>query len=260
MLFQKRWLRAGSGGIATVVKVSKSRIAGRPGFVAQWRDEKGKKFCRGISTTEEVRADEIVAAMQRILNTPTLLNPDHPDHATTPVEAYRAIFGKMPPEPDDTVTVRALISQSSRPVEALMVAGRCAGRIKKKCKVSDADTAFCFLGPRAWRRSRNRKAGREENNETGSANERNARARGSATEQSALSFGLVARPRFSVQHMQFVGCGGIGISGRIRRCHADARQRQERHHEQGERRRTDGHHHSPANVERRGSVPPAGGG
>lgn len=107
-----------------MIKVSKSRLAGRPGFVALWRDEKGKKFCRGISTTDEVRADEIVAAMQRILNTPALLNPDNPDHGTTLIEAYRAIFGKTPPEPDDTVIINASVPQSSKPVAAIMVAGQ----------------------------------------------------------------------------------------------------------------------------------------
>jgi len=105
-----------------MIKVSKTRLAGRPGFVALWRDEAGKKFCRGISTTEELRADEIIAAMQRILNTPALLDPDHPDHATTTIaEAYRAIFGKPPPEPDDTVVISEAVPQSSYDVSHVRV-------------------------------------------------------------------------------------------------------------------------------------------
>lgn len=108
-----------------MIRVSKSRLAGRPGFVALWRDEKGKKFCRGISTTEEVKADEIIAAMQRVLNTPALLDPDHPDHQdTTLPEAYRAIFGKPLPEPDDSVSLTVSVPQSSKPVEAIMVDGQ----------------------------------------------------------------------------------------------------------------------------------------
>jgi len=87
-----------------VIHVSKTRLGGRPGFTAYWRETSGKKIFRGIGTTDEVEADETLAVMQRILNTPHLLDPDHKDHHTTPRAAYRAVFQREPPEPSDHVT------------------------------------------------------------------------------------------------------------------------------------------------------------
>ena len=88
-----------------MIRVSKTQLGGRPGFVAQWRDARGKKFCRGMNTTDEVAADETLAVIQRILNTPDLLDPNHPNHFSTPKDAYRAVFQRDPPEPPDDVEV-----------------------------------------------------------------------------------------------------------------------------------------------------------
>lgn len=75
-----------------MLRVSKTQIAGKPGYSAQWRDSAGKKFCRGLNTTSELEADQIVADLQRVLNSPTLHNPDAPGHVATMPKTYRAFF------------------------------------------------------------------------------------------------------------------------------------------------------------------------
>jgi len=86
-----------------MIFVSKTQLNGRPGFVAQWRNAGGKNICRGIRTRDPLRADEIVANLQRVLNTPALEDPNHPDHALTMPEAYHAIFGKERPGFNDEI-------------------------------------------------------------------------------------------------------------------------------------------------------------
>jgi len=83
-----------------MIRVTPTRMPGRPGYVAYWIDPTSKKkVCRGISTNDEVQADIIAAEIQRIVNTPKLLDPNHPDHLASNAKAYRAVFMRQPPQP-----------------------------------------------------------------------------------------------------------------------------------------------------------------